>query len=184
MAKAGKRKEMVEERTVKNRMSLRCVLHVVSEIVGVRESYVCVWPCCVWQNCLWQCCAWKSLPDKVVCVCEKLLRVKEFIWQGCVWKICVRVSMWKSSVCVWQCCVTMLRERVYVTRLCVKEMSVTELWCVEELCVTMLRADIWHLAELGAKWRGCKDMNSIRSLRTKCSWWHTETYIQGIWQNY
>ena len=42
MAKAGKRKEMVEERTVKNRMSLRCVLHVVSEIVGVRESYVCV----------------------------------------------------------------------------------------------------------------------------------------------
>ena len=62
MAKAGKRKEMVEERTVKNRMSLRCVLHVVSEIVGVRESYVCV---CVTMLCV------TELP-------VTMLRVKEF----------------------------------------------------------------------------------------------------------
>ena len=36
-----------------------------------------------------------------------------------------------------------------MTRLCVKEMSVTELWCVEELCVTMLRADM----AFGRAWR-------------------------------
>ena len=149
-------------------MSLRCVLHVV------------------WNSRLFVCVCDHVVCDRIACdnvarervyltrlcvrVCERSLRVKEFTWQGCVWKVCVCV--WKRSVCV-----TMLCERVYVTRLCVKEMSVTELWCVKELCVTMLRADMLHLAELGAKWRGCKDMNSIRSLRTKCSWWLTETYI-------
>ena len=79
MAKAGKRKEMVEERTVKNRMSLRCVLHVVSEIVGVRESYVCVCDHVVCDRIACDNVARERVYLTRLCVCEKLLRVKEFI---------------------------------------------------------------------------------------------------------
>ena len=88
MAKAGKRKEMVEERTVKNRMSLRCVLHVVSEIVGVRESYVCV---C----------------DHVVCdriACDNVACERVYLTRLCVKDLCACEYVKEFCVCVIMLC--------------------------------------------------------------------------------
>ena len=149
-AKAGKIKEMMENRFCERAV---CDRGVCERVVSVWKT--CVWQSCVWQNGAWKSCVWQScVCERVVCECERLVCVSvkdlcvcdrvvcdkmvcervvcdkvvcERVVCVCKRLVCVCgrvVCMWQSCVCVWKTC---------VTELCVTELCVCV--CVSKLCV-------------------------------------------------
>ena len=103
MGKAGKRQEMVEDRSSARVLCEKVYTMYLKKYVWVlwrwwkadcvkkvRMRDLRVWESCLWEGCVWASCVWES-------VCE--LRGdggREIVWG---WESC----MWKS--CVWNCCV-------------------------------------------------------------------------------
>ena len=120
MGKAGKRQEMVEDRSSERVLCEKVYTMYLKKYVWVlwrwwkadcvkkvRMRDLRVWESCLWEGCVWASCVWESVCD---------LRGdggRQIVWKRCVWESCVRES------CGGQLC---------VRALCVKEL------CVKWLC--------------------------------------------------